>query len=612
MNVLGLSYGFHDSSAALIVDGKLVVSSREENHTRQKHDSFFPQFAIDSCLRKANINITDIDKVSFYESTEKKWTRVLSSSLSQWPLSYREFTTSMKSWLGGKLWTEAVLKQKLNLSDQNFSNFTHHQSHAAQTFIGSEFEEAAILTVDAVGEWETCTQYYAKWVSGKPVFTKIATSEYPNSLGLFYSAITDYLGFKPMSDECSTMALSSFGCDALLNKMRKCIQIIDSGKIIINKKYFQFDRYYSKPYTREFIKEFGVPANKKYKFNSLKKHECLSDESRLSNIAYAAQRVFEECMLKLANNLAEVTQTENLCLAGGAALNCVSNSKLLERSKFKNLFIPNDPGDGGASIGAAFLGYFEGHKIDNKYVQSFPVSQGECYINEDFESVIKKINPAKLQKYRKIGTVKKFKEKWAVKKYLENAKLVHDTAQLIASGKVIGWFQEGVESGPRALGYRSILFKADDLCLVKKVSSSIKDRAQFRPYALSMTDETAKEILEIDHINHKPLRYMQLAIKVAEKYILKVRGGLHIDFTTRPQVVFKDENSLYYDLLNEYGKIGGLAAFINTSFNESGYPIVETPYDALLMFARTDLDALVVNNLLIKKSEKKYEEDTIC
>ena len=600
MKVLGLSYGFHDSSAALIMDGKLVASSREENHTRQKHDSFFPQFAIESCLRKAGICMADIDKVSFYENTEKKWTRVLSSSLNQWPLSHREFTTSMKSWLGGKLWTEAILKQKLNLQDGDFSSFTHHQSHAAQAFIGSEFQEAAILTVDAVGEWETCSQYFAKWVDGRPVFTKLSSSKYPNSLGLFYSAITDYLGFKPMSDECSTMALSAFGSDKYLDKMRECIEINDSGEVLINDRYFKFDRYFTKPYTSLFIKEFGCPAKEKYGFNSLEKYDPSSDEIRLSSIAYAAQKVFEECMIKLTKNLFNITQTSNICLAGGAALNCVSNSKLINKSNFKKLFIPKDPGDGGASTGAAFLCYFEDQKTE-KPVKASPISHGETHIDNDFASVVKKINPSKLQKHKKIDATKNFKEKWVVKEFVDSYELIDETSNQIASGNVVGWFQKGVESGPRALGYRSILFKADDLDLVAKVSCFIKNRAKFRPYALSMTDKTANKILDIDNINHKPLRYMQFAVNINDDYISKVRGGLHADLTTRPQVVFRDENPLYYDLLEAYGRTNDLAAFINTSFNESSYPIVETPYDALLMFARTDLDFLVVNNVIVKK-----------
>lgn len=409
MKVLGLSYGYHDASAALVVDGHLVASAREENQTRQKHDAFFPQFAIKACLGKAGLDLSEIDKVAYYENTEKKFSRVLSSSLKKWPRSQREFNTSVLSWLGGKLWTEAKICHYFNLEPKAFCSFDHHQSHAAQAFIGSEYQQAAILTIDAVGEWETMSQYFAKWEQGRPQFTKCGNSLYPHSLGLFYSAITDYLGFKPMSDECSTMALAAFGDNQWVEKMRECIKINSNGQIEINEKYFQFDRYFHKPYTKEFVKIFGPPSTSTYDFSSFQKMDIQDESIRWANIALAAQKVFEECVIQLAKNLKEQTGAHQLCLAGGGALNCVANTALLKESGFTEIYIPKDPGDGGAAIGAAYLAYFKENKVSSMTYRD-AISHGLNYKTEDLIEVIQAIKPRALQKYKKrarLRTIKK-------------------------------------------------------------------------------------------------------------------------------------------------------------------------------------------------------------
>jgi len=603
MRVLGLSYGFHDASAALVVDGDLVAVATEERLTRQKHDAYFPQFAIQSCLDRAQLKLSQIDRVAYYESTETKWTRVLSTSLKKWPFTYREFNTSMKSWLGGKLWTEALLAQRLNIPAASLVSFNHHNSHAAQAFMGSGFSEAAILTVDAVGEWETCTEYTAHWEKGKPQFTKINAHHYPHSLGLFYSAITHFLGFKPMSDECSTMALAAFGDAEYLTRMRECIAVNEQGKIIINNEYFQFDRYFSSPFSKKFEKIFGPPAQLKYAFSSLVEYSPTGEEQRMANIAYAAQKVFTECMLKLAKNLKKKTGLKNLCLAGGAALNCVANTLLLAEAGFDNIYIPRDPGDGGASIGAAYLAYFK-ENSRARPMGDYAVSLGQSYPASDTIKMLEQLTPAKLQKHKKIGTPKHFKEQWHSSNHLSEKELSQKTASLINDGKVVGWFQGGVENGPRALGYRSLLFKASDIKIANRVSQVIKDRAGFRPYALSMTESAAEKILEIKNLLPRTLRYMQLTVPVKNQYREQLRSGLHIDQTTRPQVVYKDDNPLFHKLLSAYGKLSQVEALVNTSFNESGYPIVEGPAEALLMFARTDMDALVLNDCLIVKDKK--------
>lgn len=598
--VLGLSYGYHDASAALIKNGKILALAMEERLTRQKHDSFFPEFAIESCLKKAGVELKDIDCFAYYEKTEDKWSRVLSSSLKPWPFSLQEFKTSMKSWLGGKLWTEAQIANKLDVNDRPLLSFEHHLSHAAQAFIGSEFKDAAILTVDAVGEWETSTQYHAYWENGKPIFKKITADIYPHSLGLFYSAITAYLGFKPMSDECSTMALAAFGDDRYLEAMRSCIEINDEGKIKLDTGYFQFDRYFQQPYTEKFISQFGLPGKQKYSFKSYGEYNANQEELRLASIAFAAQKVYEECTLKLLSHLKKAIPSENLCLAGGGALNCVTNQRVLSESGFINLYIPRDPGDGGASLGAAFLADYATNSSDI-IPSDYEVSLGDSYSSEPIEEMLPFVKPHKMQKYKKIGLEQNKNERWKQHKFLDSVDMINFVAKKIAEGKIVGWTQQGCEHGPRALGYRSILFRSDSEELAKVVSTKVKDRANFRPYAISMTNKFAEDALVTSHLNQIPMKYMQLAVPVHADFLQQLKMGLHIDQTTRPQIVTENDNELYFRLLQEYGKISGVEAFINTSFNESGYPMAESPAEALLMFARTDMDILVINNLVITK-----------
>lgn len=599
MNVLGLSYGYHDSSAAIVIDGQLVAASSEERHSRQKHDSFYPELSIQACLDQCNLTLEDIDQVAYYEKSSEKWSRVLSTTLSHWPFNYREFKTSMKAWLGGKLWHEASLINTLDIDDDKLTCFDHHLSHAAQAFIGSGFQEANILTVDAVGEWETCTLYQASWVHGKPQFNKVISSEYPHSLGLFYSAITDYLGFKPMSDECSTMALAAFGQNDFLEQMQQCVSV-DEGVIKLNGDFFNFNQYYQKPYTEKFIETFGAPAQKRYDFSSFESIDVDQEQQRLANIAWAAQRVFEDCVLKLIDFLNTKSPSSHLCLAGGGALNCVANTRIINETSYEDVYIPTEPGDGGAALGAAFLGYFQGSDVQD-VPKPFPVGLGKKHDISFLHELASSLEPRKLQKFRKISSQKNTGVIWNTQTIEQEEQLTQQVAEHIHHGKVVAWVQGPGEFGPRALGYRSLLFKADDLKLAKRVSTVIKDRAAFRPYALSMTEKEAQRVLDCDNVQLTPFQFMQLATPIKSEFRSQLRAGLHIDGTTRPQVVRPEGNRLYHQLLTDYGHLSGHEALINTSLNESGYPIVEGPNEALLMFARTNIDILVYDNVVIEK-----------
>ncbi len=601
MNVLGLAYGFHDSSAALVQKGLLVAASSEERFTRQKHDSFFPRFAIENCLKTAGLESKNLDLVVFYESTPKKFTRILSSTMKNWPFNRKEFTQSMKAWLGSKLWTMNQIVHHLKMDPSKVISIQHHEAHAYQAFMGSNFSESAILTVDAVGEWSTTGLWKAQWIDGKPKLTLIVETDYPHSLGLFYSAMTSFLGFKPMNDECTTMALAAFGKPRFSDFFRSVVKV-QAGQVWLDPDCFQFDQFFQIPFQKKLIEQIGLPAkDSKLSFSNFEKKIVSDDEQRLADIAASVQYIFEEKMLELANFLKQKTGSSNLCLAGGAGLNCVANTRLVKESGFENIFIPIDPGDGGASVGAAFAGYFlkSQSSPDQSYYRA---NVGHQKIDEiAFAEMIKLIKVNQTKKFAKFSQADV--TDWDVKKYENTADFLEALSNEIENYQIVGWFQGNHEFGPRALGHRSILIRPDHLGLAHRLSSGVKERAAFRPYALSMTEKAAAAILNLEEglLKQRPMQWMQLAIETKVEAHIRIKAGIHIDGTTRPQLVLAHDSPLFHELLETYEKTTGLSCLLNTSFNESGYPIVRTPMEALLMFARTDMDLLAVGQTIVKK-----------
>ncbi len=614
MRVLGLSFDFHDSSAALVKDGKLVYACAEERLTRQKHDSHFPFFAIRSALESQNLSTKEIDRVVFYENQEQKFSRLLSMSLSSWPLAPKEFSSIMTSWLGSKLWTKARIAQKLQVPPEKIHSIPHHLSHAYQAFVGSGFSEAAVMVMDAVGEWDSGSTYRAFWKEGRPQFQLISESKFPNSLGLFYSAMTDFLGFKPMNDECTTMALAAFGQPLYYETLCKILQLKDDGSFILSREFFNFTRFYRKPYTQKLIRLLGVPrsSNEPLYFSSFSSTPSSPDHLRFANIAASVQKITEDILVRQAQSLTQKTGLTNLCLAGGVALNCVANTRIWQESGCKNFFIPPEPGDGGASIGAAFAGHFQTQIGDAESTQ-YGIAMGPKFEEIDFTKVLQELNPHFLHKFRQLKSSKAETVSWTWKTCMDRHELTSEVAQLISNGNIVGWFQDSMELGPRALGQRSILIRPDNVELAQKLSNKVKLRAPFRPYALSMNLKTARDILSADRASlfeQTPLQWMQLAISVRPEFRELVRAGLHIDGSTRPQVV-KDINNIYFHLLEKTETLTGLGCLLNTSFNEKDYPIVASPIEALMMFARTDMDVLVINKLIIKKTPLPQGESNV-
>lgn len=629
MRTLGLSFDFHDSSVALVENGKLLFSTAEEHFTRQKHDSHFPFFAIRSALESHQLTMTDIDTVVFYESPEKKFSRLLDSSLNTWPLGAKEFSSIMSTWLSSKLWTKARIAHNLQISPEKIITIPHHQSHAYQAFVGSGFAESAILIMDAVGEWDSGSTYKATWKNGRPEITLLSEMKFPHSLGLLYSTFTEYLGFKPMNDECTTMALAAFGTPVYYEALKNIITLTDDGEFKLPRSHFNFHQFYRKPYTQKLLDVLGAPRTEPTKLSlSSFEHKILNaEEQRYVDIASSIQKLTEEVLLRKAKKLLHDTGLKNLCLAGGVALNCVANTRLLKESGCHALFIPPDPGDGGASIGAAFAGYFMESKCQSSSsLTPYSVAMGPRGQTSNFAEMLSLLKPHGFQKYRQLQTPFRENLKWDWIQTRSTDQLCADVAQLLLEGNIVGWFQGAMELGPRALGQRSILIRPNDLELAQRLSAEVKIRAPFRPYALSMTPLAAEKLLETPSIkvgipsssldprlqplhttftnidlNQKPMEWMQLAIPVNADYQSQVRAGIHIDGTTRPQII-KDPNNPYFQLLQHYGQYSGLECLLNTSFNEKDYPIVNTDTEALMMFARTSMDVVVINNLIIKKS----------
>lgn len=604
MKVLGVSYGYHDSSASLVVDGKVVAASAEERFTRQKHDSNYPRFAIDYCLDQAGLRADDVDQVVFHEDPHAKFARVLTTALAPYPRSRLEFVNSTKAWLGKKLWSLNSMSARLGLPPEQISYLSHHFSHAVQAFMGSGFEESAILIVDAVGDWACTALFKGRWEGGHPRIERIFEVGFPNSLGLVYSAFTAFLGFSPNDSECSTMALAAFGRPVYVEPLRKIVAAIDDGTYEVDQSYFNFTNFYKGAWTNKFAEIFGPPRSFKHRlpFRSFGGNgsEITPEFQRWADAAYAVQAVLEERVIALAHRLYKECPSDNLCYAGGVSLNCVANYRILKESPFKNVYIPPDPGDGGTAVGSAL--YYDALNSDSTPGRSpYGPYLGASYDETDDVQMLDHVKPEHVLRYLKRGLKVEGAFRFRHHTFASIDELAGDVAERLMKGKIVGWYQGRAELGPRALGNRSILIRPDDTELALRLSRDVKDRALYRPYAFSITAEDAPRLLDIAPEHVRFSRWMQYAVPVREAMWDKVAAALHVDHTTRPQVCDASDNPAYHKLLTAFGAAFGVGVVLNTSFNPSSYPIVTTPVEALTMFARTGMDALVLGNSVVWK-----------
>ena len=595
--LLGISAYYHDSAAAIIKDGVIIAAAQEERFTRIKQDSNFPIKAIEYCLSEAGIKPEQLDGVVYYEKPFVKFERILETAMAYAPFSMRSFVNAMPVWLKTKLFIPSQIDKHFEKRLQCPIYFTtHHESHCASAFYPSPFEEAAILCLDGVGEWDTTT-----WGIGKGNKIEIKQKiEFPHSLGLLYSAFTGFLGFKVNSGEYKVMGLAPYGepiyKDLILEKL---IDVKEDGSFWLNQDYFGYC-------TTDYM--FNEKFEKLFNRKPRKAESALSQDDM--DMAASIQAVTEEIILKLANYVHKQTGMKNLCLAGGVALNCVSNGNILKNGPFENIWTQPAAGDAGGALGAALAIHYmhlkNERKTNGKDFQ-FGSLLGPKYSDEDI-----------------LQTLEKFEAKYT--KYETEDEVAQVVAKYISEGKSIGHFAGRMEYGPRALGNRSILADPRNREMQKNLNLAIKKRESFRPFAPSCLEEDVEEFFDIRKGKKSP--YMLLTQPISEKIMTELtdeeknykgieklkayRSTLpaitHVNYSARIQTVSKEVNPRYWNIINEFKKLTACSVVVNTSFNIRGEPIVNTPENAYKCFMFTDLDVLVLENFVLLKHEQKKIE----
>ena len=591
MNILGVSCYYHDAAAALLQDGMLVAAAEEERFTRKKHDSGFPSHAIWFCLEHVGIEPRELDYVVFYEKPLTKFERVLTTAVSTFPRSAEMFREAMIAQFDDKLWIKSLLMSRLGLPGEKVLFVDHHMAHAASAFFCSPFREAAILTVDGVGEWTTATlgTATADW-DGLGVNSIRLTHEirFPHSLGLLYSAFTAFLGFEVNEGEYKVMGMAAYGQPRYLDKVYKVVRVADDGSIHVNMEYFSFHCSATRTFSPRFVELFGEPRDPNAEFITPQMAPDLSGREAgvqacqyYADVAASIQRVTEDVLLKMANHLQQETGLKALCMAGGVALNSVANGRIFRETPFEDLFIQPAAGDSGGAVGAAQYVWhvllhqprkfimkhaYLGQGADEEEICDFLDQNNICYEVEEDEKLL--------------------------------PRLVDD----LKAGKVIGWFQGRFEWGPRALGNRSILADPRRAEMKQIVNAKIKFREPFRPFAPMVPEKRASEFFQglSDPARNYPARYMLLVLPWKDPYGNLVPAVNH-GGTGRLQTLRPEWNPRCYRLIELFGEATGVPILMNTSFNLRGEPIVGSPADAWSTFTNSGLDVLVMGNHVIRK-----------
>jgi len=595
-SILGISAFYHDSAATILVDGKILAAAQEERFTRIKHDSSYPVNAVNFVLEYANLKLSEVDQIIFFEKPFLKFERLLETYVGFAPRGFKSFAKSMPIWLKEKLFQKKLLFNKFKEHDKDFKDekkiffSDHHLSHAASAFFPSPFEKALVLTADGVGEWATTTVAVG---NGNNLEIK-KEIHFPHSLGLLYSAFTYYVGFKVNSGEYKLMGLAPYGNPVFKDKIYNLIHIKDDGTFRLDQSFFDYATGL-KMTNNKFDKLFGQKPRDPQKEKLTQFH---------MDIASSIQEVTEEIMMKLAKSLKNEYGLDNLCLAGGVALNCVANGKLLKERIFKNIWVQPAAGDAGGSLGAALALWHIDQNNPRKIDINNDSMQGS-YLGPNFSQ--KQIE----EQLKKAG---------ANFEIMKEEELIRKTSESLLKGDAIGWFQGRMEFGPRALGGRSILADPRSSEMQKNLNLKVKFRESFRPFAPSILRDYVNDWFDIN--SDSP--YMLMVAKInkekskdmnedekklfgIDKLNIKrsdIPAVTHVDYSARIQTVNEETNPKYYNLIKKFGELSGCPILVNTSFNVRGEPIVNTPTDAFNCFMGTELDTLVIGNCFLKKKEQ--------
>ena len=597
MYVLGVSCYYHDAAAALLHDGLLVAAAEEERFSRKKHDNGFPQQAIDFCLQQAGITAQELDYVVFYEKPLLKFERILLTTLGTFPRSYPVFREAMIAWFNEKLWVKSKLQTTLDISPDRILFVEHHLSHAASALYSSPFTEAAILTVDGVGEWTTAAvgRGTAFWEGRESPHANeielLGEVRFPHSLGLLYSAFTAFLGFKVNNGEYKVMGMAPYGEPRYVDDVYRLIDVGSDGSFRLNMEYFSFHRSTGRTFSRRFVELFGPPRRPESPFFTVVTHPArdhprwseaaATQNQRYADIAASIQHVTEEVLLKMARHAHRLTGYDRLVMAGGVALNSVANGRIVRETPFKAVYVQPAAGDAGGALGAALYAYHVLLGRPRRFVMEHAY-WGAGYTVAEMREAIAAVGLS----YRE----------------LSEEQLTDQVADRLVRGEVVGWYRGRFEWGPRALGNRSILADPRRAEMKHIVNTKIKFREPFRPFAPVVLAERAAEYFELPAAGHDYLaRFMLMVTPIPADKRDRIPAVCHVGGTGRLQVIRREWNPPYYRVVHNFAQATGVPVLLNTSFNLRGEPIVNTPADALRTFLRSGLDALAMGPFLVTR-----------
>jgi len=584
MKILGISAHYHDSAAALLVDGVPICAVQEERLSRRKNDASFPMHAIEWCLDSAGLDPAELDAVVYYERSMLKFERILTSALRAFPRSWRSFPHAIRNTLGEKAWVRGIISSHLDVPRRKIFFTDHHAAHAAAAFLAAPTRRAAILTADGVGEWATLTVGRGERRSdGSTDISLVREIRFPHSLGLLYSTFTAYLGFAVNEDEYKVMGLAAYGRPAMYEMVRRLVRPTADGAFELATEYFDFETAASRSYSAKFVELFG-PARNPYEPIDLKSAEG----QRFADCAASVQLLLEETLVKMAADLQRETGLPDLCFGGGVALNGVANARILAESGFERLFVPPAPGDAGCALGAALYADRLYFRSPDRDLPDHPFWGPEIDAGE---------------------LARAAREDGQAVAQLDAAAVVEEVAAELADGRIVGWMDGACEFGPRALGHRSILAAPHSAAMRDRLNRDIKRREEFRPFAPVVTAEAADRFFDLPRGGVRLARFMSGVFPVRQEWRSRLAAVTHVDGSARVQVLERDMAPRLHALLEAYGRRTGIPVLLNTSFNVAGEPIVTRALEGYSTFRRCGIDLLAAGPVLVRKPAAAKEAE---